>query len=60
MTVGEIQRYKDLVGQRAADGEPAELAVDVEGDRMLGVILSKALMLADDLKITDPTILSQL
>ncbi|MGW2520170.1 DUF4132 domain-containing protein [Streptomyces sp. NPDC001617] len=31
-----------------------------EGDRMLGVILSKALLLADDRKITDPTILSQL
>ncbi|MFI5553385.1 DUF4132 domain-containing protein [Streptomyces sp. NPDC051738] len=31
-----------------------------EGDRMLAVILSKAMMLADDLKITDPTILSQL
>ncbi|KOG15276.1 DUF4132 domain-containing protein [Streptomyces viridochromogenes] len=31
-----------------------------EGDRMLAVILSKAMMLADDMKITDPTILSQL
>ncbi|MEW2398621.1 DUF4132 domain-containing protein [Streptomyces sp. NPDC046862] len=31
-----------------------------EGDRMLGVILSKAIMLADDTRITDPTILSQL
>jgi hypothetical protein len=31
-----------------------------EGDRMLAVILSKAMMLADDRKITDPTILSQL
>ncbi|MCL8011769.1 DUF4132 domain-containing protein [Streptomyces sp. AS02] len=31
-----------------------------EGDRMLAVILSKAMMLADDTKITDPTILSQL
>ncbi|MFD7815835.1 DUF4132 domain-containing protein [Streptomyces sp. NPDC059785] len=31
-----------------------------EGDRTLAVILSKAMLLADDLKITDPTILSQL
>ncbi|MET8244856.1 DUF4132 domain-containing protein [Streptomyces sp. NPDC005202] len=31
-----------------------------EGDRVLAVILSKAMMLADDTKITDPTILSQL
>ncbi|KOU62821.1 hypothetical protein ADK57_23800 [Streptomyces sp. MMG1533] len=31
-----------------------------EGDRMLAVILSKAMMLADDTKITDPTIRSQL
>ncbi|WP_444972131.1 DUF7737 domain-containing protein [Streptomyces canus] len=31
-----------------------------EGDRMLAVILSKAMMLAADTKITDPTILSQL
>ncbi|CAL9548773.1 hypothetical protein SUDANB108_04419 [Streptomyces sp. enrichment culture] len=31
-----------------------------EGDRMLSVILSKAMLLADDTRITDPTILSQL
>ncbi|CAM5437500.1 hypothetical protein SGLAM104S_07504 [Streptomyces glaucescens] len=31
-----------------------------EGDRMLTVILSKALLLANDTQITDPTILSQL
>ncbi|MFE0471134.1 DUF4132 domain-containing protein [Streptomyces sp. NPDC058947] len=31
-----------------------------EGDRMLSVILSKAMLLAADTKITDPTILSQL
>ena len=39
-------------------------AVDVrlpfEGDNMLSIILSKAAMLADDDKITDPSILSQL
>ncbi|MGC9535403.1 hypothetical protein [Streptomyces sp. UG1] len=31
-----------------------------EGDRMPAVILSEAMMPADDGKITDPTILSQL
>ncbi|MFE7167412.1 DUF4132 domain-containing protein [Streptomyces sp. NPDC057616] len=31
-----------------------------EGDRMLAVILSKAMLLADDTTITDPAILSQL
>ncbi|MDH6142458.1 hypothetical protein P3T35_004480 [Kitasatospora sp. GP30] len=31
-----------------------------EGDRMLAVVLSKAMLPADDTKITDPTILSQL
>jgi hypothetical protein len=31
-----------------------------EGDRMLAVILSKAMLLAQDTKITDPSILSQL
>ncbi|MBO1419578.1 DUF4132 domain-containing protein [Streptomyces sp. FH025] len=31
-----------------------------EGDRMTAVILSKAVLLADDARITDPTILSQL
>jgi hypothetical protein len=31
-----------------------------EGDRMLAVILSKAMLLAKDTEITDPTILSQL
>lgn len=31
-----------------------------EGDRVLSVILSKAIMLADDTSITDPTILSQI
>lgn len=36
------------------------LFVPFEGDRMLSVILSKAFLLADDVKITDPTILSQI
>ncbi|MGW0237159.1 DUF7737 domain-containing protein [Streptomyces sp. NPDC002996] len=31
-----------------------------EGDRMISVILSKALLLARDTEVTDPTILSRL
>ena len=45
---------------KSAPATPQTGYLPYEGDRMLGVILSKALMLADDLKITDPTILSQL
>lgn len=37
-----------------------ELFLPFEGDATLSVILSKAFMLADDAKITDPTILSQI
>ena len=31
-----------------------------EGDRMLGIILSKAMLLANDSTITDPTITGQI
>ncbi|WP_406442829.1 DUF4132 domain-containing protein [Streptomyces sp. NBC_01613] len=41
-------------------GAPQAGYLPYEGDRMLAVILSKAMMLADDTRITDPTILSQL
>ena len=41
-------------------GGPQAGPLPYEGDRVLGVILSKAIMLADDTRITDPTILSQL
>ncbi|MEZ4570710.1 MAG: hypothetical protein R2849_10365 [Thermomicrobiales bacterium] len=43
-------------GFRAGDG----LFLPFEGDRMLSVIISKALMLADDANITDPTIARQI
>ncbi|GAA2249611.1 DUF4132 domain-containing protein [Streptomyces indiaensis] len=39
---------------------PATGYLPYEGDRMLAVILSKAMLLAADTKITDPSILSQL
>lgn len=41
---------------KAAD----QVFLPFEGDAMLSVILSKAFLLADDRKITDPTILNQI
>jgi hypothetical protein len=45
---------------KSGTGSPQTGYLPFEGDRMLAVILSKAMLLADDLRITDPTILSQL
>ena len=39
---------------------PAAVFLPFEGDGTLSVILSKAFLLADDAKITDPTIVSQI
>ncbi|PRY43920.1 DUF4132 domain-containing protein [Umezawaea tangerina] len=50
-------RYLCIV-PKAGPGTESYLPFD--GDRTLTVILSKAMLLADDTKITDPTILSQL
>lgn len=52
-------QYLCIVPKSAATSPQAGY-LPFEGDRMLAVILSKAMLLADDLKITDPTILSQL
>ncbi|MFE6623605.1 DUF4132 domain-containing protein [Streptomyces sp. NPDC057740] len=52
-------RYLCIV-PKSNPGAPQAGYLPYEGDRMLAVILSKAMMLADDLKITDPTIVSQL
>lgn len=41
-------------------GKDSGLAVDFDGDRVLSLVLSKAFLLADDTKITDPVILAQL
>ncbi|WP_435282298.1 DUF4132 domain-containing protein [Streptomyces koelreuteriae] len=45
---------------KSAPTAPGTGYLPFEGDRMLAVILSKAMLLAADTKITDPTILSQL
>jgi hypothetical protein len=52
-------QYLCIVPKSAAGGLQAGY-LPFEGDRMLAVVLSKAMLLADDLRITDPTILSQL
>jgi hypothetical protein len=51
-------QYLCIVPDRGASGNGVFLPF--EGDRTLSVILSKAFLLADDTKITDPTILSQI
>ncbi|WP_308185860.1 hypothetical protein [Streptomyces sp. MNU76] len=47
-------------GSSGRNGTPQTGCLPFEGDRMLAVILSKAMLLAKDTEITDPTILSQL
>jgi len=46
--------------QANADKTSANLFLPFEGDNMLSIILSKAFLLADDKKIKDPTIVSQI
>jgi hypothetical protein len=43
-----------------SSSKPSSVYLPFEGDRMLSIIISKALMLAEDDKITDTTILRQL
>ena len=65
--MGPKDQYLCIVPARgAAAGGPRSAAADgplflpFEGDAVLSVILSKAFMLADDKRIADPTILSQI
>ena len=51
-------RYLCVV--QGAGDTAANLPLPFEGDRILGLILSKALLLANDTKIKDPTIVRQL
>ena len=53
-------QYLCIVAQRRAHAAPAYGVLPFEGDTMLSVILSKALMLAEDRRIKDPTIVSQI
>ncbi|HTR40685.1 MAG TPA: DUF4132 domain-containing protein [Pseudomonadales bacterium] len=53
-------QYLCIVADRGAAVKGGEVFLPFEGDRTLSVILSKAFLLADDAKIKDPTILSQI
>ena len=44
----------------AGEGTPGKIALPFEGDRILSLILSKAVLLAADDKVTDPVILAQI
>lgn len=52
--------YLCIVPKQSAETTGGQVFLPFEGDRMLGVILSKALLLARDSEITDPTIVSQI
>ncbi|WP_052397388.1 DUF4132 domain-containing protein [Streptomyces sp. NRRL F-5123] len=56
--IAPTDRYLCIVPGANKAADPGFLPFD--GDRTLGLILSKALLLARDTEITDPTILSQL
>ena len=45
---------------RRAEDPAGSPFLPFEGDRTLSVVVSKALLLADDRKISDPTITSQI
>ena len=53
-------QYLCIVPKANFGKDAADVALPFEGDRTLSVILSEAFLLADDLKITDPTIVSQI
>lgn len=58
--IAPADKYLCIVPGRSVDKATDKLFIPFEGDRGLSILLSKAMMLADDDKITDPTILSQL
>nr|WKN36182.1 DUF4132 domain-containing protein [Tunicatimonas sp. TK19036] len=53
-------QYLCIVPSRGNSESTDHLFLPFEGDQGLSILLSKAMMLAEDDKITDPTILSQL
>ena len=58
--IAPADRYLCIVPGRGVDKTTDRLFLPFEGDRGLSIVLSKAFMLAEDDKITDETILSQL
>ncbi|WP_428623583.1 hypothetical protein, partial [Sedimenticola sp.] len=53
-------RYLCIVPSRGKDKQTEQVFLPFEGDNGLAIVLSKAFLLAEDDKITDPTILSQI
>ncbi|GAA4563942.1 hypothetical protein GCM10023176_08980 [Micromonospora coerulea] len=53
-------QYLCIVPKQTVGTTDGQVFLPFEGDRMLGVILSKALLLARDSTINDPTIVSQI
>ncbi|HAP62301.1 MAG TPA: DUF4132 domain-containing protein, partial [Cytophagales bacterium] len=53
-------QYLCIVPDRSPKDHTGNVFLPFEGDRGLSLLLSKAFLLAEDDKITDPTILSQL
>ncbi|MEN7546341.1 DUF4132 domain-containing protein [Rapidithrix thailandica] len=53
-------QYLCIVPDRKSTAKSDKVFLPFEGDRGLSLVLSKAFLLAEDDKITDPTILSQL
>jgi hypothetical protein len=53
-------QYLCIVPDRRADELGNRVFLPFDGDRTLSIIISKALLLADDAKITDPTIVNQI
>lgn len=53
-------QYLCIVPSQGASGSPSQVFLPFEGDKMMAIVLSKALMLAADTKITDSSILAQL
>jgi len=53
-------QYLCIVPSRSANNTTQKLFIPFEGDRGLSIVLSKAFLLAEDEKITDSTITSQI
>lgn len=58
--ITDNNQYLCIVPSQQAQPHKDKLFLPFEGDQMLSIILSKALMLADDTTIKDPSIVSQL
>jgi hypothetical protein len=53
-------QYLCIVPRAPSDGAAGKLFLPFDGDNLLSIIVSKALLLADDAKIKDPTIVNQI